>query len=479
MILLMQPSAGRWEKIGFRMPLGLLYIATFLKNHNICSKIIDTRVDSRWREEVSGNLHKTSIVGITCMIGPQVKNAIKIARFIKGLKPDVTIVLGGIHPTLVPEQALKESCVDIVVKGEGEKPFLELTKRMDLASIKGISFKEIKDSREIIRHNISQEPLNPEEIPIPDYTFLDLSKYSSTNYGGEKGLSVQASRGCPYSCGFCYNNNVNCRGWRPFSIERVLNNIDILVEQYGARTIYFVDDNVAAEQSRFLELLRKTKQRPYKLNLAFQGLRIDALERFTDETYSLLRESGVRSIDIGVESLNEKFLKKVDKNLTPGQILKALEKIEKQNFNLKLNFLSGLPGQTREEMDFDIEEAKKIVKKHKNSYIVYSIFMPFPGTKLYGDALESGFKEPLSFEEWSMFAGTSWMKKHSWFSKDLIDYLENMHFLFLLSNKNILTKVSNKFVKVLLRLYQPVAYFRLKYRFYFFMIERRLTELLD
>ena len=476
MILLIQPGSGRWEKIGFRMPLGLLYLATFLKKHGILAKIIDTRVNLNWKREISGSLHENDIVGITCMIGPQVKNSLEIARYIKEVRPNTTVVFGGIHPTLVPEQALREECIDIVVRGEGEKPFLEIARHRQLSEIRGISF---KDPCKIIRHNLLQEKLNPEDILIPEYSFLDMSKYSSTNYSGEKGLSIQTSRGCPYSCGFCYNSDVNCRSWRPFSIEKVIDNIDILVTRHGAKTIYFVDDNVAADQKRFLELLKIIRGRPYKLNLAFQGVRIDALERFNDEIFSLLRESGVRSIDIGVESLNQGLLRKIDKHLTPDQILRTLEKIEKKNFNLKLNFLSGLPGQSKEEIKFDIGEAKKLARRHKNSYIVYSIFMPFPGTKLYREAIEAGFREPSSFEAWSVFAGTSWMRRHSWFSKKTINHLENMHFLFLLSNKNILTKVSNKFTKVLLRLYQPIANFRLQNKIYFFMAERKLTELLD
>lgn len=479
MILLIKSSVGRYEKIGFRMPLGLLYIATYLKKHNIPSKIIDTRVNKRWEKELNQALEEANIVGITCMIGPEVKNALNIARFIKTKKPNITIVFGGIHPTLMPEEALKKSCIDIVVREEGEKPMLEIANKRPLPEIRGISYKKIINSKEKIIHNPPQELLKPEEIPIPDYSFIDMDKYSATSYYGEKGLSIQASRGCPFSCGFCYHSNFVHRPWRAFPIDNVLKNIDILVKEHGANTIYFVDDNAAVNQKRFLEILRKIKQKPHKINLAFQGIRIDTLEKFTDEIYELLRESGVKSLDIGVETFNEKYLKMIDKHLKPKQSLLALERLERLDFNLKINFIAGFPGQTKEEIDLDIQQAKKLERKHKNSYVLYNIYMPFPGTKLYSEALKAGFKPPRNFEGWSIFAGTSWMKEHSWFPVEIKKYLQDMSFLFLFSNKNILTKVSNKTIKTLAKIYLPLARFRLRYKFYHFMIESKLAEFLD
>ena len=479
MIFLIQPSAGRWERLGTRMPLGLLYIATYLKKYKISSKIIDTRINKSWEKELFGELKEGDIVGITCMIGPQITNAIKIAQNIKAKKPGITIVFGGMHPSIVPELAIKESYVDIVVKGEGEKPLLELAKGLDLSKIKGIYYKIKEGSQYKIVKNPAQKLMKTDEIPIPDYSFLDMKKYSSVNYYGERSLCIQGSRGCPYACGFCYNEPFSSAVWRPLSIDKVLKNVDILVNEYGAKTLYFVDDNIAVDPNRFLELLKKIKEKPYKVNLAFQGIRIDAFEKFSDEIYILLRESGVKSFDIGIETLNNKILKNVDKFLTRDQILKTLEKLEKQDFIFKFNILAGLPGQTKEDIDSDIKEAIKISKKHKNSYVLYNIYVPFPNTKLYSEAVKSGFIPPPTFEAWGAFAGTSWMEKYSWFPKKIRKYLQDVNFLFMFSNKNILVKVSNKLVKNLVKAYYPIALFRMKYNFHFLMLEKKFSDLLD
>lgn len=481
MICLVKPSAGRYEKIGFRMPLGLLYIATYLKKHNIESKIVDTRVNDKWQKELTQTLGKTDqdIVGITCMIGPEVRNALNIAKFIKEKRPNTTIVIGGTHPSLVPEEALKMPCIDIVVRDEGEKPMLEIAKGTPLSGIKGISYKKTVGSEKTIVNNPPHELLKPEEIPIPDYSFINTDHYSATSYHGEKGLSVQSSRGCAFRCGFCYISGSAHKRWRQFPLDTVIKNIDILVKEHGVKTIYFIDDNIAVGRKRFLDLLRMIKQRPYKVNLAFQGIRIDTLEKFTDEIYELLIESGVKSLDVGVETFNKKHLINVDKHLKPEQIVTTLEKLEKHNFNIKINIIAGLPGQTKEEMDLDIQKARQLQKKHKNSFILYNIYMPFPGTTLYQKSIKAGFNPPQTFEGWGIFAGTSWMEKHSWFSASIRQHLENMYFLFLFSNKNILTKVSNKLTKILIKVYIPIGQFRLRCRFYYFMIEKELVELLD
>ena len=128
-----------------------------------------------------------------------------------------------------------------------------------------------------------------------------MDRYSATTYSGERSYSLQASRGCPYDCGYCYNSVVNERRWRPFPIDHVLANLELLVEKYGARTIYFVDDNACVSHERFGTLLTEIARRNYGINLAFQGLRVDDILRFDAETLDLLRQAGVRSLDVGVE----------------------------------------------------------------------------------------------------------------------------------------------------------------------------------
>jgi radical SAM superfamily enzyme YgiQ (UPF0313 family) len=480
MILLVKTSVGRYDKVGYRLPLGLLYVTTYLRQHGVSARLLDVRVNRRWEKDLAEALPETEIVGLTCMIGPEVSNSLKMARLVKRKKPDVMVVFGGAHPTLVPEQALQSPHIDVVVRGEGERPMLDLAAGRPLSEIGGISYKRSAASGRVeVVHNPPQELLRPEEIPVPDYSLVDMTRYAAMSYGGERGLSIQGSRGCPYSCGFCYLGQSARSSWRGIPVETVLKNIDILVREHGARTIFFVDDNVAANPSRFLDLLKAIRQRPYHVNLAFQGIRIDSLERFSDDTFHLLQESGVRGLDVGVETLDERYLRTVDKRLRPAQILSTLERLEALDFNLKINFIAGLPGQTQEEIDFDVEQALMLEQKHKNSYILYNLYMPFPGTRMYPAALEAGFSPPEDFEGWSIFAGTSWMNKHSWFQDDLRNYLQNLALVFMFCNKNILTKVSNRGIRAIMKAYMPVARYRLEHRFFHLMIERKFSDFLD
>lgn len=471
MILLIHPKTGTLERAGYRLPLGLLYLATYLKRYDLEASILDIRVNNHWKKEIYDKLKNVDFVGITCFIGPMIEDSIKIAQLVKNIKPNVKVILGGVHPSLVPEQALEIPEIDMVVRGEGEEPLREILQGNKLSGIFGLSY---RDENGKIVHNPSAKPLPVEKISVPDYSLLDMSKYSATTYSNEKSMSIMSSRGCPYMCSFCYLSKDG--SWRPFLLDVVINNAIILIEQYKIKTLYFEDDNVAADPERFFNILRKLKK--YKVNLAFQGVRIDTLYRFSDEMIREMQECGVKSMDVGVETTSNRLLDFIDKKQTKEMIFDVVDKLKKYNFNVKFNFIAGIPGKTEEEEERDLEIIKKLNKEHSNSFVLFNIYMPFPGASLHEEAVRAGFKPPENFLGWAVFTGTKWMRKHSWMSISKQERLEALHFLFILGNKNILTKVSNKFIRILVRIYYPIAQFRISNEFYGFFIEKKIAELL-
>jgi len=234
MILLVQPSAGSLEKAGIRLPLGLLYLATYLKKRNIRATIIDARVNKHWKKELCEKLKFVDFVGITCFIGPMISYSIEIAKFIKKYKPEVKVIFGGVHPTLIPEKVLQMSEIDIVVRHEGEEPLCKIMSGKNLSDICGISY---RDENGKIVHNSDQKILPVDKIPIPDYSLVDLDKYSATTYFNEKSMSIMASRGCPYNCGFCYLSNIE--SWRPFPVDVVVKNAKILIKNFNIKNFIF------------------------------------------------------------------------------------------------------------------------------------------------------------------------------------------------------------------------------------------------
>jgi len=133
-----------WEEI--RIPLGLLTIATPLDIAGYKVKIIDQRVEKYWKKILLDELKKEPIcVGISSMTGPQIKYALEVSKLVKQ-NSNIPVVWGGVHPSLLPEQTLKNDFVDIVVQGEGEETFYELVRALKdkstLNGIKGIWYKE-------------------------------------------------------------------------------------------------------------------------------------------------------------------------------------------------------------------------------------------------------------------------------------------------------------------------------------------------
>lgn len=470
MILLIQPRGGTIEKAGNRLPLGLLYLATYLKKNCIAASILDMRMVKLQERELRNKLKNVEYVGITCFVGPMIVNSVKIARMVKKIKPDVIVIFGGVHPGLLPEQVLKIPEIDIVVRGEGEEPLKNILMGNNLKNIKGISF---RDSTGGIIHNSNQDVLPVGNISIPDYSFVDMDKYSATTYDNERSMSILSSKGCTHRCAFCHHSKNS--SWRPFPVELVIKNVEILIKKYQIKTLYFEDDNVAANPDRFFYLLNKLKS--YKINLAFQGIRIDTLYNFSEKKFQQMQDYGVRSLDIGVETTSDRLLELINKKLKSEMIVSVAKRLQKYNFNVKFNFIAGIPGQTREEKLIDLKIIKELAEHHKNSFVLYNVYTPFPETELYESALRFGFKPPKDFLGWKVFIGTKWMKRHSWMRRDEQRELEALRFLFIFGNTNILSKVNKKIIRYLIKAYYPIAKYRIRKGYYSFFVEKKLAEL--
>ncbi|MFH1294630.1 MAG: radical SAM protein [Candidatus Aenigmatarchaeota archaeon] len=472
-VVLLQPRTGGLDMTNTRLPLGLLYAASFVHKEGYKVKIIDQRF-SGWEGTLEKELKKGPLfVGFSCMTGPQIGHALQAAKITK--KYGVTTVFGGVHPTVIPEQTLRNECVDVVARGEGEVTLLELAKTMEknssFDSVKGVSFKSGKK----IKHNPEREFLNGEDLLTPPYELVDMKKYSSVSFRGERSYSIMGSRGCPFRCGFCYNSVSGMGSWRPFPLNKILENATALVEDYHAKTLYFEDDNICTEKKRFEELL--TELAKHDVNLAFQGIRMDVLGRFTDETYRIMEAVPNLSMDMGIESVNPRILKMIDKSLTPKMINDVLKKLEKRDFVCKFNFIGGLPTESLNEIKRDVKFAMRLNKKHKKSYSLFNIYTPYPGTRLFDLAVSSGFSPPTKLEGWSEFTQMGWLKSsNSWLGRKEREYLRNISFLFMFANRNIGIKASGKMQKLAIDLYSPVAKARLKTGSHSLFIEKKIVE---
>ena len=332
---------------------------------------------------------KPSIVGITIMTGTY-GSALRTAKIVKKMCPDVPVIVGGPHPTILPEDTLREDCWDVVVKGEGEYSLLELVncleRRKPLNAIRGISYKE----EGAIRHNLPRPFIeNLDLIPFPARDLIfEKERYSTNSFG-----FVLTSRGCPYNCIFCASHMIWGRRVRYRSAENVIAEIKEVKEKFGTKIFRFNDDAFTIDQDRVRKICRLIIEE--KLDIKWYcGTEVDLI------SYDLLRkmkEAGCVRIHFGVETGNPRVLKSIKKGVTLGQVRQALKMAKKVGITTITYFMIGFPDETRQE----VRDTINFMKELKPDKAVWGIVTPYPGTELYGIVNEKGLLPNVP--DWATF----------------------------------------------------------------------------
>jgi len=372
------------------LPLGILAIGSVLQKNgfpieliNINEKEIDQTVDYLIAQ-------KPLFVGFSVMTGLQTEHSAEMSKKIKA-RSDIPIVWGGIHPSLLPEQCLKEDYIDYVIIGEGEETIVEFIdrfeKRQSLKEILGFGYKDrgkiIVNPRRPLIEDLDQYRL--------DFSLIDLEKYIFKLDKYQRVIAYKTSRGCPYNCAFCYNHQFNQNRWRAWSIESVLEDINFLKEKYRIEAIKFYDDNFFVDKERSLRLLET-------INLpSHTEVRIDALDE------NLTRElKRLNSFDllIGLESGSNRILKLINKGITTDNIVKTASLLAKNKLKATYSAMVGLPTETREEFKATIDLMYQVYKIHPQAGFTLGAYLPYPGSALYQFSLEHGFQPPTKTEDW-------------------------------------------------------------------------------
>ncbi|HYB93113.1 MAG TPA: cobalamin-dependent protein, partial [archaeon] len=245
-------------------PLGILYVATFLRDNGVEVSVLDQAAKGLSLKDTVSWVKRDDpdILGFSTL-SCSGKTAAKIAKLAKEENPNLKIVFGNYHATFNAERILKKyPFVDAVVEKEGELTALELAesieKGADLDGVHGIYFR--KNGRIV---STPERPLekNIDFLPFPDRGLLDV-EYRSTMFGldlaTERFTTVLTSRGCPYRCSFCGCMKIAHGVWRPRSVENVLGELKML-EDKGYRQVLFVDDNYTVNKKRLFELCQRMR----------------------------------------------------------------------------------------------------------------------------------------------------------------------------------------------------------------------------
>ena len=413
-ILLINPRAKN-DRAKF-LPLGIAYLAAVLEKNSFNVKVIDANAlqieDALLMDEIKKI--NPNIIGFTAMTG-NIEYIWELAEKCKTILPNATMILGGPHPTILPEESLEKPFIDMVIIGEGEETIKEIAvskqRNGSLKNIKGIAYKE--DGKIVItprRENIT----NLDELPFPArHLFPFPQLYKPDSYKKKPVARILTSRGCPYRCTFCYHG-IFGRELRTRSPENVVDEIEFLKDRYGIKEFHTVDDNFNADKKRAIAICELLIKR--KVNLPWacgQGFRVNNLDQ---EFLSLMREAGCYRTYLGIESGNQQILNNIQKDITLPMVEKAVLMVKKAKMTVGGLFMVGNYGETEETMKDTINFAKKL----KLHYAFFSIATPYPGTILRQQVLKEG---RLLSNRWSDFnRHTGAIFEWNNLSKNQIDY---------------------------------------------------------
>lgn len=496
-ILLVQPPAFTFQKKGDinpNVPLGIAYIASVLEKNGYQVRILDTFVEG-WENEVYIDKERIRVglsfkeieerireanpdlVGISNLFTVQRKNAHMICKVTKRINPDIITVMGGAHPTVAPETVLQDKNVDFVIIGEGERTIIGLLKSLEgernLEELDGIGFR--KNGRIIILPKTKFiEDLD--SIPFPARHLLPMEKYFQANisHGGvlrkTPYASVVTSRGCPMQCTFCSAHRVWGKRYRYRSPENVIEEIKMLIQDYGIKELLFEDDNLTLNKRTAEEIFEKMIEE--KFDLIWKTPNGVAIFTLDENLLQKMRKSGCYQLGFGVESGNQYVLDKIIKK--PVDLNKAPRIIKygrKLGIETQIFLVMGMPGETKEH----IRDSFRFARKIKDFRPFISIANPYPGSELYDICKKNNYLVPeFSFD--NLLIDRANIQTPDWTSNELKEliisekWISQMHWL-------LRCPIAFLFAKIKSFLSNPRNFFIQLFQVIRYIVSRRLIKL--
>jgi radical SAM superfamily enzyme YgiQ (UPF0313 family) len=304
-----------------------------------------------------------------------------VAQIRQALGDNVWVLLGGPHATAYPEEALAIPGLDGLVTGEGEIPFVQYLDYVEglrpLSKVQGLVYRR---NGAAIFNPPAPSIMNLDDLPTPAYDLCDMGRVEAAHPiismipPPHRCLPVVTSRGCLFSCTFCHQ--IFGRKWRARSAERVLDDLEGLVRQYGVRQFDIVDDIFNGSHRRALDICRGIVRRRLDVRLYFpNGLRFDMLDRPLLEA---MREAGTVFMCAAFEAASPRIQREMNKFVDIEKTLENVAFADELGIFVKGFFILGTPGETRDEMILTIRTAEA----SRLHFALFFLLNPLRGTAI-------------------------------------------------------------------------------------------------
>ncbi len=378
-------TLSRFTPLSLPMSIGCL--AAQMMHHHHPVKIIDEEVGKLdWNnlDEVMEGLPKPYVFGITILTA-QVARAFELSALLKAKYPDSAVIVGGYHPTAMPEESISQETIDFVVRGEGERTLLSLYEAIrggatDFSHIEGITFR--KDGQIV---HTPEAPLIKDLDTLPRFPydlFVDMLSKTKSRSSYDWGF-IMTSRGCPYKCAYCSQRMMTGSTYRYKSPGLIVKELDTLVNRFGAKAVFFLDDNFCFKKARVKEVCDAIVQSGLGKKCSF-SLQTRA-DNFYPEVVPMLKEAGFASVGFGMETGVERLVKQIQKGETIQCHTDAIKLAQKHGLDVALFMIFGFPTETHGDRAATVRLANSL----KPTFIKYNNLMPYPGTPIYEDVKSS------------------------------------------------------------------------------------------
>ena len=369
-VLLFMPR-GKFNYKAPYVPLGVLSIATYLKEHGHTVRVVD-------RSFVKESAEKTvaafapDVVCVSLISVRLFDDAIRISAAAK--KSGLPVIWGGMIPSDYYEVCLKAGYADYISMGEGEINILNLLAALesggDVSRVKGIAY--MKDGAP---YKTEPQPVaDLAELPVIDFTLCDPDQYIHSYMCCDRMMYLYCSKGCFSHCTFCSNPTFHCNSYRMRPVDYVIREIRYLYDNYHIDGVYFSDECWYISKRYMREFCRRLDEEDIHIYWGCE-LRCGMYNR---EDFEYMYAHGLRWVMLGLETGDPEMLKTIKKGITVEQIRKSVSVCKAVGVTTMVTFIVGYP----EETPAQLQNTLDLLYEIKATISACNIFTPIPNTEI-------------------------------------------------------------------------------------------------
>ena len=403
------------------LPLELLTISAYPVSQGYEIEIVDGSLffgDAGHRRLVQA-CEGAMMVATTGILGYMVNDGFQAMSKVKAAHPDLPAVIGGWFASVRPDLQLETGLYEAVVMGQGELAFRDVVEAIasgePLDSVAGLAL--MRDGQ-VIKTEKRAVAGWDQILPVP-WHLIDIAPYRDhqmrANSAGDVlrmptpeaighnkpyfGITYFGSYGCPEPCTFCCSPIVTDRRWKPVGADRMLDDLTDLKERWGFDVVRFHDANFGVMQKRTRDFAKGVLDRDLKMHWnAF--IETHSILNYKSDTLDMMAESGMYIAEIGAEAGTNEMMKRIGKPIVDDDNINASVEMDKRGIQASVTYIIGYPGETEDSMLATIDQCRRLHNAAPLSRSTVWPYRPIPGTVMWDEAIELGYKGPTTLPEW-------------------------------------------------------------------------------